>query len=318
MEKEILLELNISDEDKNLINLHSFLNILNVLNAEIYYLDIAYKSDVLLTNLLTNIISISESLRNKEESFKIVSDIDNFISLLDSTINKYIEKNNLNEIIEIIEIKSNISNIIKVLRIRAQEILSRIGRDEEWRLFYIKDLEYDFNNFFAAVEKNSKGKYRIVYNIAEHEEKSYLVNLSFNSYFGDKIYMPLVFKDVMRDLLANARKYTPPGGRITSGLVQTENELKFVVEDTGLGIPEEEIENCVGFGYRGTNVTNIVTKGGGFGLTKAYLTTKQFNGRMWIKSELEKGTSIRISIPNGNIKNKGLKIDPYASRESVL
>ena len=137
MEKEILLELNISNEDKNLINLHSFLNILNVLNAEIYYLDIAYKSDVLLTNLLTNIISISESLSNKEESFKIVSDIDNFISLLDSTINKYIEKNNLNEIIEIIEIKSNISNIIKVLRIRAQEILSRIGRDEEWRLFYI-------------------------------------------------------------------------------------------------------------------------------------------------------------------------------------
>lgn len=37
--------------------------------------------------------------------------------------------------------------------------------------------------------------------------------------------------------------------------------------------------------------------GGGFGLTKAFLVTKQFGGRFWIRSEIGAGTRIRIEIP---------------------
>jgi signal transduction histidine kinase len=45
--------------------------------------------------------------------------------------------------------------------------------------------------------------------------------------------MPAVFQDVVRDLIANARKYTPPGGKIIAGLYQDDEELRFVVADTG-------------------------------------------------------------------------------------
>ena len=107
--------------------------------------------------------------------------------------------------------------------------------------------------------------------------------------------MPPVFQDVMRDLLANARKYTPPGGVITAGLSDNGEGIRFVVKDTGMGIPESEIMKVVEFGYRATNAARP-TRGGGFGLTKAFYITKTFGGRMWIESPVENGSGTRIEI----------------------
>ena len=111
------------------------------------------------------------------------------------------------------------------------------------------------------------------------------------------VSLPLVFKDVMRDLLANARKYTAPGGTISVGLHETADVLKFTIQDTGRGIPPGELQTVVHYRKRGSNVADVRTMGGGFGLTKAFLVTKQFGGRFWIRSELGVGTRIRIEIP---------------------
>lgn len=81
------------------------------------------------------------------------------------------------------------------------------------------------------------------------------------------------------------------------GLYQTEQELRYVVEDTGCGIPPDEIEKVAHFGHRASNVSNIRTMGGGFGLTKAFLVTRRFGGRMFIRSGLQRGTRIRIVLP---------------------
>jgi signal transduction histidine kinase len=109
--------------------------------------------------------------------------------------------------------------------------------------------------------------------------------------------MPLFFKDVMRDLIANARKYTAPGGTINVGVYETDAELRFVVQDTGRGIPPDELQTVVHYGRRGSNVQQVRTMGGGYGLTKAFLVTKRFGGRFWIKSELGVGTRITIIVP---------------------
>jgi signal transduction histidine kinase len=101
----------------------------------------------------------------------------------------------------------------------------------------------------------------------------------------------------MRDLIANARKYTEPGGRISAGLWDDGNVLRLVVEDTGKGIPEDEMEEVVNFGYRGSNISDKETQGGGFGLTKAYINTRRFGGRMWIRSGNNSGTRITIEVP---------------------
>jgi signal transduction histidine kinase len=78
---------------------------------------------------------------------------------------------------------------------------------------------------------------------------------------------------------------------------ESETELRFMVEDTGRGIPPDEITNVVQFGQRASNVGDVRTMGGGFGLTKAVFVTKQFGGRFWISSEVGAGTRIRIVLP---------------------
>lgn len=297
MEKEINVRVELEEEDKNLIDLHSFLNVLNILTAELYNLQLIKDELDALNPTIKLIQSIANSLRNKEKTTYIIKNIDNYINqiLLDAEV--YVVNSNLKEDPTAQHIINNIKSIIEVLKVRVKEIIARMADVNEWVEHNKEKLEFNFFNLFAAIEKNSKGKYRIIYNIAEHDEGDYMVSINFKSVFGNIIYMPIVFQDVMRDLIANARKYTQIGGMIIAGLSQTEDYLKFAVEDNGIGIPEDEIEKVVGFKYRASNVKDTKTYGGGFGLTKAYLITKQLGGRMWIKSVLGKGTRIKIEIP---------------------
>src|SRR5690606_18659171 len=110
--------------------------------------------------------------------------------------------------------------------------------------------------------------------------------------------MPVVFKDVMREIITNSRKYTNPGGNIDIKLEMSDHLLRFEVSDSGYGIPESELENVVDYKFRASNVIqNKMILGNGFGLTKAYYNTKQLGGRMHIESVLDKGTTVIIEIP---------------------
>jgi signal transduction histidine kinase len=148
-----------------------------------------------------------------------------------------------------------------------------------------------------AIEKNSRGRYRFVDNLAAQDESSYYDHLNISSVNTKTVTMPSVFQDVLRDLLANARKYTPPGGRISGGLFDSGEELRFVVEDNGMGIAEDEILKVIGYGARASNAQGKKTLGGGYGLTKAYYYTKAYGGRFWVDSQLGQGTRIEIRIP---------------------
>ena len=109
--------------------------------------------------------------------------------------------------------------------------------------------------------------------------------------------MPLVLQDIFRDLIANSRKYTEPGGKISAGLYSLAEGLRIVVEDDGIGIPRDELQKVVEFGYRASNVLGKRTYGGGFGLSKALWVAKNFGGRMWIRSCVGVGTRVTIFIP---------------------
>jgi len=192
---------------------------------------------------------------------------------------------------------SNLQSVFAILDTRARELLERVHAPGVWTDHGVEQLTANLTNMLAAIEKNSKGRYHIVNNIAKQERRDYMVNFTIESVDDTTIHMPPALQDVMRDLIANARKYTEPGGGITAGLVDNGRELRLVVEDTGRGIPLNEIKQVVEFGGRGSNVDDKATMGGGFGLTKAYLVTRRFGGRMWIDSRPGAGTRITISIP---------------------
>ncbi len=285
--------------ERALLDMHSLLNVFNVLRGEIALIGLELGDD---TEFLSDSLMICDKLiadlRSPVASVGAARDIELHIQGIQRQIGSAVAKHDAgNRKPEVNESLANLESVYSVLRVRAREILARVTAAGDWIEFSVDGLKSDFLAVFAAIEKNSHGRYRILYNMALQRELDYYVDFKIESVDAPRLWMPAVFQDVMRDLIANARKYTAPGGRITAALHAGHDALRFRVEDTGRGIPDDEIREVVRFGHRASNVGDVRTMGGGFGLTKAFLVTKGFGGRFFIASRLGVGTSIRIEIP---------------------
>ena len=284
--------------EASLVDLHSVLNVLNVLYGELYLLGDALGAEAELAPALARCEAIRADLVDPAASLRHAASIgveaEAILSAVDAARRARPEAAHQPLVVESV---ANIRSVFEVLTVRARELLARARAPGEWIEASIEELRADFRQVFAAIERNSHGRYRIIYNLAQQESADYYVDFAIESDNGRSVVLPLLFKDVMRDLMANARKYTPLGGTISAGLYETDDRLKFSVQDTGCGIPPAELATVVHYGRRGSNVAHVRTMGGGFGLTKAFLVTKRFGGRMWIKSELGVGTRIALRIP---------------------
>jgi signal transduction histidine kinase len=298
MEVEITELPELSREQAALVDMHSVVNIINVLLNELDYLQEVLGEGEQLQPAGDAVQQIHHRLRSSGD---LGAELGNLLSCegrVMEVVRAVLEAHpDAADNPDVGGSVSNLQSVFAVLDTRARELLDRLHAPGEWTDHEVEQLTANFTNVLAAIEKNSKGRYRIVHNIAEQERQDYMVNFGIESADGPIINMPPVFQDVMRDLIANARKYTEPGGEITAGLVDNGEELRFVVEDSGRGIPPDEVQQVVEFGKRGSNVDDKATMGGGFGLTKAYLVTRRFGGRMWISSRPGPGTRITISIP---------------------
>ena len=298
MEVEITEAPDLSEEQLVGLEYHSILNIVNVLISDIFSIEDCIGKRATLAEALEATYQISDALKNREETTRLLSNLDAYrekifrqVSGLGREISDQVDRKALEEAID------RIHTVLDIFQVRARELIKRLKNPLKWETFDIQDLKHNFVNVLTAIEQNSRGRYHIVYNIALKEEGDYLVDFSVSSVDGKIIRIPAVFQDVMRDLIANARKYTDPGGSIHAGLSANTEKIRFVVEDSGRGIPFDQIKKVVRFGERGRNVKPGETKGGGFGLTKAWYVTHLFGGKMWIKSRLFMGTRVTIEIP---------------------
>jgi signal transduction histidine kinase len=286
MEVEITDLLDLTQEQTALIDMHSVVNIMNVLINELDYLQEVLPDAKQLQRAVDEIQQIDHRLHNsadiEAELGNLLKSESHVMKLVRAMLDAHPKAANDSDVRSSV---NNLQSVFAILDTRARELLARVHAPDEWTDHDVEQLTANFTNVLAAIEKNSKGRYRIVNNIAEQEKQDYIVNFNIGSVDGATIHMPPVLQDVMRDLIANARKYTEPGG-------------EFVVEDTGRGIPSDEVKQVVAFGTRGSNVDDKATMGGGFGLTKAYLVARRFGGRMWIESRPDAGTRITISIPH--------------------
>ncbi len=286
-------------DEQCLLDMHSMLNVFNVLWSELTLIGLELENNpTCLTESLALVGRLVRSLREPAASLagadRVEEHIRSFHTEIEGRLARHPELAGRPEIAAAL---ANVQSVFAILRVRARELLARAGNPELWVEASGAALERDFHEVFAAIEKSSRGRYGIVYNAAVQGRTDYYIDLRFESAAGDRIWLPLIFKDVMRDVMANARKYTPPGGHITAALHADRERLRFVVADDGRGIPAEELATVVHYGRRGSNVTDVRTMGGGFGLTKAFFVTKQFGGRFWISSQIGRGTRIRIEIP---------------------
>lgn len=301
---EITKELNLTDKQRAQMELHSFLNVLNILMGELELVRVDLdQMDALpqTRDLAEGVLeAVKAATLTKDLALRLASIGFYFSREVDEALKLCPDAEDDNEVKESI---ANVNSIINVLSVRLQEYFERQETGLNWIPHPVAKLTDNFRKFFAAVEKNSRGRYHIVFNVAARDTTDYLVNFDIAGPDGSEtLLMPPVMQDVFRDLIANARKYTLLGGEINAGLLQNDRELRLVVEDNGCGIPEAEIESVVDFGYRATTTEGKKTQGGGFGLTKAYANTRQLGGRMWIESEESRGTRIFIRVPLPNAK----------------
>jgi signal transduction histidine kinase len=292
-----LANITFSNDKQSQLELHSFFNVINIINLQLSVLAMQLDAEDQLSWIIDQTLVLAEKVKQGDSSILYPNHIDQYSTMILTELEKLEHGTDNNAMIAIAEAKALFNELFGVAKTRSAELLAKMLNPGKWEAHNVDAYKDEFQTFFMAVEKNSKGRYRIIYNIARQEEMDYLVQLDIESEFGKYIYMPLSFKDIIRDLVANARKYTSPGGQIVIGIYQNKNELRFLVQDNGIGIPEDELDKVFEFGYRGSNVSEKPTMGGGFGLTKAAYIVKQLNGRIFIGSKEGEGTRIRIEVP---------------------
>src|SRR3989344_3002575 len=102
---------------------------------------------------------------------------------------------------------------------------------------------------------------------------------------------------VFQNLLENAPKYTPAGGKIEINYKVVGDFIQVTIRDTGIGIPEDERKNIFNRFFRAKNAVKIETDGSGLGLFIAHGIIEKHGGKIWFESNQEGGTAFHFTIP---------------------
>ncbi len=118
-----------------------------------------------------------------------------------------------------------------------------------------------------------------------------------SAFFGDKDRM----EQVITNIISNAVKYTPSGGRVEVTCFARYTEAVVRVSDNGIGIPEKDLPRIFERFYRVDKARSRESGGTGLGLAIAKELVEMHGGRIEIKSREGKGTSVIISLPMINV-----------------
>jgi len=113
---------------------------------------------------------------------------------------------------------------------------------------------------------------------------------------GDSLWI----EQVIENLLDNAIKYTPGGGKIEIKIEKKRGKLYFSIQDSGVGIPKREQKFIFSKFFRSKNALKKQTHGSGLGLHIVKKVLELSGGKIWFKSKENKGTTFFFFLP---IKN---------------
>lgn len=115
---------------------------------------------------------------------------------------------------------------------------------------------------------------------------------------------PLLTHAVFQNIIVNAVKYSQIQKKIGIALLKKDENILFIVSDSGCGIPQEEQPNIFQKLYRASNVQSIDPDGTGIGLYLIKSILDQAGGKIWFESEENKGTTFYVSIPTSGMKKR--------------
>lgn len=181
-----------------------------------------------------------------------------------------------------------------------QDLLTS-AKAEDGRLVY-KPLVVEFGEFleqttdnlrFAAEKKGLKVEFIIGTSDSTPKTTS-----------GEKVIRPLYyalvdpdrFREVITNIFDNAVKYTEKGS-ISIGLTGDDNVVQMYIKDSGAGIPQEDLPHLFQKFYRVDNSASRTIGGTGLGLFISRKIVELSNGRLWVDSKLQQGSTFYINLP---------------------
>jgi PAS domain S-box-containing protein len=104
-------------------------------------------------------------------------------------------------------------------------------------------------------------------------------------------------RQVLSNLISNAIKYTPDGGEISVSAKCSHNEIVVSIQDTGIGIPLTDQPHIFDKFYRVERPEQAGIKGTGLGLAITHSIVEKLEGRIWVRSEVNAGSTFSFALP---------------------
>ncbi|MDE0584384.1 cell wall metabolism sensor histidine kinase WalK [Planococcus sp. A6] len=137
--------------------------------------------------------------------------------------------------------------------------------------------------------------------IIDRFEMSKSQNVSFERKVPKSQYFVEIDTDkltqVIDNIISNALKYSPEGGKVRFSVREKEGELLVSISDEGMGIPKENVERIFDRFYRVDRARSRAMGGTGLGLAISKEMINAHGGRIWAQSKYGKGTSIYFTLP---------------------
>ena len=189
-----------------------------------------------------------------------------------------------------------ISNQAKRMSVLVSDLLTLSRYDSD--MVVTKKTEFDLGELVKNTYDN------LIFDIEKKNQKAEcFVTANVPFVYADKAGI----ERVVTNILTNAIKYTPEGGEIKIYVGFVYNDAYIKIIDTGIGIPEEDLEKIFERFYRVDKARTREMGGTGLGLAIAKEIIERNDSRIDIKSELGKGTEVVIRIPtkhNDDNKNE--------------
>ena len=163
--------------------------------------------------------------------------------------------------------------------------------------------------FLYSIKKKFDLKAQLNEIVRLNQPKAAEKNIEFNLDYDDNIpYLtgdPVRVHRIVLELTNNALTFTEKGSvKISAELAKKENSdvvIKLIVQDTGTGIPREDLPKLFRIDTQYTTYGTAGEAGTGLGLVLCRELIEHNGGRIWVESQVERGTTFRFTLPRPTI-----------------
>lgn len=266
------------------------------INDDLVYkisLDPIYLQDVknIIIGSIVNIEDITEKVRLENMRSDFVANVSHELKTPLTSISGFVETLKLNEDIDP-QTRNRFLGIIESESNRLKRLIEDI--------LLLSFIENQENSLVDSV--NIYEVFIEIYDMTSYIAKSKNIKLTYE--FSDKSIKVCsnrdYIKQVFLNLIDNAIKYTPENKEVHVNVSSSKGNICISVKDTGVGIPEEDIERIFERFYRVDKARSRDVGGTGLGLAIIKHIVKSLGGNISVKSELGKGSEFIVIIPQKN------------------